>query len=701
MLDQTQAQPQEELAKARELSLTRWRPPADLPGYEPQRCLGVGAFGEVWVALDRATNRQVAIKFFSPRANQDWSLLAREVEKLAYLSADRYVVQLLDVGWDASPPYYVMEYIEQGSLEDKLKRDGPLPVNQAVEIFRELAIGLGHAHSKGVLHCDLKPANVLLDQDLRPRLADFGQSRLAHEQQPALGTLFYMAPEQADSTARPDPRWDVYALGSLLHCMLTGNPPYRESIPVERLETATELTNRLRLYRQLIASAPPPSKYRENPAVDNALAEILDRCLALRPDDRFSDMRQIQTALEQRTRKRALRPLLALGAVGPTILLGIVALVAWLWFSRSWEQSRAALTARAFDTLRFASRNVAAVAGNALEQRFETVEQIAADPELCTLLAEFNSAEDLVDIGGKLSDPNTAEMQLQPYREQLKKHPLQEKLQKHLQALIADQNEFEYASWFVTDTRGLQIARSPESTTIGQNYAWRSYFHGEDRDKERDWRISDGRPLRRTRLSAVYRSQSTKHWSVAISTPVRKQDGSQEFLGVLALTFEVGKNLIHLEDDEGLFPVLIDTRVADATSLIVQHPMFENLAKFDSAQLEKFLNQSVEDRILAAEVDGSDNYVDPVGELPGGEAFHQRWLAGWQQVKVRGRETGWYVLVQQSYDTVLGKTLDDLRTGFIRSSVLALVFVGLVSGVLWWYCLRMLEHGPTRKLGTA
>jgi serine/threonine protein kinase len=698
MLDQTQAQPQDELAKARELSLTRWRPPADLPGYEPQRCLGVGAFGEVWVALDRATNRQVAIKFFSPRANQDWSLLAREVEKLAYLSADRYVVQLLDVGWDASPPYYVMEYIEQGSLEDKLKRDGPLPVPQAVEIFRELAIGLGHAHAKGVLHCDLKPANVLLDQDLRPRLADFGQSRLAHEQQPALGTLFYMAPEQADSTARPDPRWDVYALGALLHCMLTGTPPYRETIPLERLETATELTNRLRLYRQMIAAAPPPSKYRENPAVDHALAEILDRCLALRPADRYGDVRQIQAALEQRSRKRALRPLVALGAVGPTILLAIVALVAWLWFSRSWEQSRAALTDRALESLRFASRNVAVVAGNALEQRFEIVERIAADPELSTLLAEFNSEEELNTIGGKLSDPNIAEMQLQPYREQLKKHPLQEKLQKHLQALVTDQNRFEYASWFVTDTRGLQIARSPESTTIGQNYAWRSYFHGGTRDKERVIRANDVTPLPRTQLSAVYRSQSTKHWSVAISTPVRKQDGSQEFLGVLALTFEVGKNLIHLEDGKGQFPVLIDTRVAEDLSLIVQHPMFENMAKLDSAQLEQFLNQSVEDRILVDKVDGSDNYVDPVGQLPGGEEFRQRWLAGWQPVLVRERPTGWYVLVQQSYDTVLGKTLDELRSGFIWSSAVALVFVALVSGGLWWYCLRMLEHGPRTNL---
>ncbi len=178
------------------------------------------------MAIDRNTGRRVAIKFYTHRGGLDWSLLSREVEKLAFLSADRYVVQLIDVGWEADPPYYVMEYVEQGSLEDRLK-DGPLPVGQAAQLFREVAVGLVHSHGKGVLHCDLKPANILLDQDGKPRLADFGQSRLSHEQTPALGTLFYMAPEQADLEAVPDARWDVYALGALMYSMVTGQPPYR------------------------------------------------------------------------------------------------------------------------------------------------------------------------------------------------------------------------------------------------------------------------------------------------------------------------------------------------------------------------------------------------------------------------------------------------------------------------------------------
>lgn len=260
--DRTQHQSTEEERQARELSLKTTRPPVDVPGYDAQRLLGRGAYGEVWVGIDQNTGRQVAIKFFAHHSGVDWTLLSREVEKLVYLSTDRYVVQLLDVGWDSDPPYYVMEFIEKGSLEELLRQTGPLPVAEAADIFTEVAIGLMHAHGKGVLHCDLKPANILLDQDNKPRLADFGQSRLSHEQSPSLGTLFYMAPEQADLTAMPDAQWDVYALGAILYCMLTGAPPYRSEQHVKGIEAAPNLEARLARYKSAIATAPVPTDHR-------------------------------------------------------------------------------------------------------------------------------------------------------------------------------------------------------------------------------------------------------------------------------------------------------------------------------------------------------------------------------------------------------------------------------------------------------
>ena len=93
----TEFQDPEEQRRARQLSLQSTHPPGEAPGYEVQRCLGTGAYGEVWVATDRNTGRRVAIKFYLHRGGLDWTLLSREVEKLVFLSADRYVVQLLDV----------------------------------------------------------------------------------------------------------------------------------------------------------------------------------------------------------------------------------------------------------------------------------------------------------------------------------------------------------------------------------------------------------------------------------------------------------------------------------------------------------------------------------------------------------------------------------------------------------------------------
>ncbi|MGC4002029.1 MAG: hypothetical protein QM811_02320 [Pirellulales bacterium] len=352
----------------------------------------------------------------------------------------------------------------------------------------------------------------------------------------------------------------MYALGAMLYRMLTGELPYREPAFVRALEGTQLLDERLDLYRRKLQRMPIPTAHRDVSGVDSDLAEIVDRCLAQKPAERYSNVAEALTAFDARARRRALRPLFALGAIGPAVLLMIVAAAAWWWFARSFEQSRAALTEQALESLSFASRNVAVVAGNALERRFDLVERIAADEDLTNLLVDYERNDELAELGGKLSQTNSVEMQLQPFRDKFKRYEELEHIQTRLTKLLADHNSFEYASWFVTDKRGLQIARSPESNTIGQNYAWRNYFHGESADHDREWRPAADKHIREPHLSAVYRSQTTKLWSVAISAPIYKRDGSGEFLGIVAYTFELGKNLIRFEKGREQFPVLINAR---------------------------------------------------------------------------------------------------------------------------------------------
>jgi serine/threonine protein kinase len=320
-------------------------------------------------------------------------LLAREVEKLRHLFTDRYVVQLFEVGWDSDPPYYVMEYMENGSLEERLRR-GPLPVIEAVALFREVAVGLVHAHGKGILHCDLKPANVLLDQDLKPRLADFGQARMSREPSPALGTLFFMAPEQANLEALPDARWDVYALGALLHTMLTGQPPYRTMAGAAEVMKAGRLEERLKLYRRFLHEAPRPSAHRQVPDVDPALADIVDRCLDLNLRSRFPNAQTVLNALNDRANRLARRPLLILGTFGPALAVLIMAIFAtWLFFLTVKAAEREVLD-RALESNQFAARTVAERWALEIDRRWTVLEKEAQNPKLRQWLILRNKLTD-------------------------------------------------------------------------------------------------------------------------------------------------------------------------------------------------------------------------------------------------------------------------------------------------------------------
>jgi eukaryotic-like serine/threonine-protein kinase len=713
--DFTQQQTPTDQQRSKDLSLARTRPPTEVPGFQAQQFIGAGAYGEVWSAVDRNTGRKVAIKFYAHRRGVDWSLLNREVEKLVFLSADRYVVQLLQVGWDADPPYYVMEYVENGSLDDLLRKQGTFAVRDAVEMFREIAVGLAHAHGKGVLHCDIKPANILLDQDHRPRLADFGQSRLSHEQRPALGTLFYMAPEQADLEAVPDVRWDVYALGAILYCLVVGDPPHRNDATVGKIDSARDLPERLARYRQAIGSAPPPNEHRRIRGMDRALAEIIDRCLAANPDDRFANVQEVLDALEARELNRSRLPLMVLGFVGPLLVLLITAVFSYRGYQRAVENAESGYRQWALENNQFAANLAAEKVTSEIGRYFEIAREEAERPELLPEFIEVLSSPSL----DRLSDPLIKEQDILPQQKLFVGEPQRIRLDSYLMGRLKayekiaedDPRAPRFASIFLTDRYGTQVAAAFDDEkpgdSIGQNRAHRAYFHGGPSDLPKFPRVQINTPhIERTHLSAVFLSTTQNIWKIAISTPIfRDVHGERQFEGVLSLTvslgdFEISQSALSPSQDR--FAVLVDGREGDEQGTILQHPLLTKLrasrAMGGGALDPKYrvAQDFLQDNTVQA-------YRDPLGQHPAGEQFDRRWLAAAAPVQPpvgagEYSQSGLIVLVQSDYEAVV-RPARQLGDQFIRNNLWMLAVVVAVSLSLWYIVVRLFResHSPARR----
>ena len=253
--------------------------------YELHELIGEGAFGRVYRGLDRRLVRLVAVKVIKPWWAEDeaWvERFQREAQLLARVS-DPGIVQIFDIGHAEEGPYYVAELVEGESLAERLRR-GPLPVGEAVAIAEALCLALASAHDQGVVHCDVKPANILLAADGRVKVGDFGVARLAEGTSQAssttvAGTPRYMSPEQG--RGRPTTSaTDVYSAGVVLYEMLAGQPPFARGSAVE-----------LGLHH--IQDPPPPLPDRVPPA----LREVVKRALAKKPGARYRDGCEMAAAL--------------------------------------------------------------------------------------------------------------------------------------------------------------------------------------------------------------------------------------------------------------------------------------------------------------------------------------------------------------------------------------------------------------------
>lgn len=699
-LNDTEIQSEDDRERSRRLSLQGNKPPSEIEGYSIVRRLGTGAYGTVWLAREDRTGRMVAIKFYPHRRGLNWSMLSREVEKLAAVYTSRNIVRLLDVGWNAEPPYFVMEYVENGSLGNFLTR-GAISVDESIRIIREICSALIDAHGAGVLHCDLKPDNVLLDNQLHARLCDFGQSRMSHEQSPALGTLYYMAPEQADLDAQPDARWDVYAIGALLYHMLTGSPPHRTEVSQRQLEVSENLEERLKVYQSIIRKTGLPYGHRTVKGVDNRLAEIIERCLAVSPGDRYPNAQAVRDEMDARDRQRTRRPLLMLGVVAPILLMAAMVPIFVNALTKNLNVTEQEITDRALESDALSARLQAAALEDELNDRLEELETVLANEELAELL-EVTMQRDSDEVLTEMSSFAEVAFASRPRWIQLL-----DTAWERTEALNKRRQRESDTSWFLTDARGVQVWRREFSyRTHGDIFSYRDYFHGRGADFSRESVPADVKPISSPHVSVAYKSTTTDRQTVAMSVPVRDKRGN--VIGVFARTANLGDLQSFLgqriQDAKGesvrRIIALAEFRESEKLRLL-DHPYlteeFVQSAEESSRDEELFQNLKMDDntvqKIRESLKSGKNErnevklpvYIDPVGQLEdsAAAAYVGKWMAAIAPV----RGTGWLVIVQERRDAAL-LPVQAMAERASRQAWLAVLIATLMMGIVWFFVWR-------------
>jgi serine/threonine protein kinase len=283
--------------------------------YRIQKVLGAGGMGVVFQAEDPHLGRRVALKVMlpsllsNPAARQRF---LREAQAVAAIEHD-HIVAIHQVGEEGGIPFLAMPLLKGESLEERLMREGKLPVDQVLRIGREVAEGLAAAHARGLIHRDIKPANLWLEGGegmhadsaapadfKRVKILDFGLARPAGDSpqitQPGaiVGSPAYMAPEQTRAGSAVDARADLFSLGCLLYRAATGELPFKGD------DTMSILTS--------LALDDPPAPYQLDPHIPPALSDLIMQLLAKKPGDRIASAQEVMERIQGGATRERMRP---------------------------------------------------------------------------------------------------------------------------------------------------------------------------------------------------------------------------------------------------------------------------------------------------------------------------------------------------------------------------------------------------------
>lgn len=329
-IERSQLLTDEQLARARQLTteqtdlqsyartlvrqelLTRWqagqllinRPSFFLGKYKLIDLLGRGGMGSVFLAHHTTMNRRVALKLLSRGLDRNPAAMERFLDEARAAAALDHpnIVRAYNVESADERFFLVMEFVDGRDLARIVEEDGPLAYGQAADFIRQAADGLAHAHQRKMIHCDIKPSNLLVNTQGVVKILDLGLARLAERDENSppddkvLGTVDYMAPEQGLGSDKFDHRADIYSLGGTLYFILAGNPPFPGGTLTEKI-----LKHQSEQPRNLLEIRPDAPK---------ELVWIYRKMMAKKPEERFQSAAEVSKALasfnpNQRELKRA------------------------------------------------------------------------------------------------------------------------------------------------------------------------------------------------------------------------------------------------------------------------------------------------------------------------------------------------------------------------------------------------------------
>lgn len=256
--------------------------------YEIIRPVGYGGMAEVFLAHDQLLDRNVAVKMLRDQFLEDKELLEqfrREAKSAARL-VHPYIINIYDVVSEGNNQYIVMEYVDGVTLKEYMQ-EHKLSLNSVLEIGVRLADALQHAHSHNIIHCDIKPQNILIDKNMNPKIADFGIAKMVTNQtmvysKSVMGSVHYISPEQACG-GKITASSDVYSLGIVLFEMLTGQVPYMGTTAVS--------------VAMMHVEKPVPQLKDFMEKVPDGMQEIMNKALAKRCEDRYANAGQLRRDL--------------------------------------------------------------------------------------------------------------------------------------------------------------------------------------------------------------------------------------------------------------------------------------------------------------------------------------------------------------------------------------------------------------------